>query len=104
MDTDDLSEMAYALIVRASQVCDTLKVELGVLSRNCSNEEEWLHSVQECCQEIVAVPGDYVDFWNLEEEEGVTAERIRELAMELCEKAGEVLSVPFDKRGGREEW
>lgn len=103
MDTDNLSEMAYELIVRAAQVCDTLKVELGALSRSCSNEEVWLRSVQECCQEIIAGPDDYVDFWNLEEVEGVTAERVSELALELCEKAGDVLSVPSNKRG-RIEW
>lgn len=103
MDTDDLSKMAYALIVRAAKVCDTLKAELGALNRDCSNEEEWLRSVQKCCQEIIAGPDDYVDFWNLEEEKEVTAERVCELALELCEKAGDVLSVPFNKRG-RIEW
>ena len=103
MDTDDLSEMAYALIVQASLVSDTLKVELGAMSRNCGNEEEWLHGVQEYCREIHAHPDAFVDFWNLGEEEGVTAARISELALELCEKSNEVLLVPFNKRG-RQEW
>lgn len=102
MDTDDFSEMAYTLIVRASLVSDTLKVELGALSRDYSNEEEWLRGVQEYCREILDSPDEFVDFWNLEEEEGVTAAKISELALELCEKADDVLSVPFNKRGGIE--
>ncbi len=47
MDTDDFSEMAYDLIVQALLVSDTLKVEIGAMSRNynivitsgCSEEQ-----------------------------------------------------------------
>jgi hypothetical protein len=38
VDTDDLSEKAYEIIVHAARVCDTLKTELGALSYECENE------------------------------------------------------------------
>jgi hypothetical protein len=31
MDTDDLSDKAYGIIVHAARVCDTLKAEIGAL-------------------------------------------------------------------------
>jgi hypothetical protein len=53
--------------------------------------------------EILTDPDDYVDFWDLEKVEGVTAARISELAGKLNKKAGEVLLVPLRKRG-KKEW
>jgi hypothetical protein len=38
MDTDDLSDKAYGIIVHAARVCDTLKAEIGALSYECENE------------------------------------------------------------------
>jgi hypothetical protein len=35
MDTDDLSEMAWNVIVQAAEVSDTLKAELGAMSIKC---------------------------------------------------------------------
>ena len=64
MDTDDLSEMAYGIIVHAAQVSDTLKM----------------------------------DYWNLEEEEGVTTSQIQEIAEYLYRRADETLARPFPKR------
>lgn len=39
MDTDDFSEMAYSIIVKAAQVCDTLKADLGARSGRYDNED-----------------------------------------------------------------
>ena len=99
MDTDDLSDMAYDIIIRAARVSDTLKAELGALSSDYKNENGWLRGVQEHLKEILEDPEDYVDSWNLEEEEGVTAARIRELADQLYQQAGVVLSTPLKDRG-----
>ena len=38
MDTDDLSEKAYTIIVQAARLCDTLKAELGALSLACEDD------------------------------------------------------------------
>lgn len=65
--------MAYGIIVQAARVSDTLKAELGALSRDYNIEDDWLQGVQKHFQAILTDPKSYVEFWNLEEEEGVTA-------------------------------
>ena len=46
MDTDDLTEMAWDIIVSASRVSDTLKAGLGALASRFRTEEEWLRGVR----------------------------------------------------------
>jgi hypothetical protein len=90
MDADDLSEKAYSIIVHAARVCDTLKTELGALSYQCENEGAWLERVQIHLKKIVRDPDDYVDYWNLEEEEGIDASQIKKLALDLSRHADEI--------------
>lgn len=80
MDTDDLSELSQNLIVRAAEISDTLKAELAAISARCGTEDEWLREVSLFLQEIITAPQTYVDFWDLDDAEGLRAENIRELA------------------------
>jgi hypothetical protein len=98
MDTDDFSELSRGIIVRAAQISDTLKAELGALSGRYKNEDDWLRGVKKHLQRIIEDPDEYVDFWNLGEEEGITATTIRNLASGLGRQADEVLSRPLDQR------
>lgn len=99
MDTDDLSEMAWEIIARAAQVSDTLKADLGARSGRYGCEDDWLRGVLNLLQRIVEDPSDYVDYWNLEEEEGVTAAMMREIALELSRRAKETLAKSPAQRG-----
>lgn len=40
-----------------------------------------------------------VDDWNLEEEEGVTAAMMREIALELSRRVKDTLAIPLTQRG-----
>ncbi|WP_310600683.1 hypothetical protein [Desulfobulbus sp.] len=102
MDTDDFSEMAWEIIVRAAQVSDTLKVELGAMSMEHATEDDWLRGAREYLQEIVEAPEEFVEFWDLEEEEGVTATMISELAVDLASQVEKVLAMPMAERGFEE--
>jgi hypothetical protein len=102
MDTDDFSDRAYAIIVQASRVSDTLKAELGAMSSRYSNEDNWLRGSEKYLRGIQAHPQDYVDLWSLDEFEGVTSAQIRELAIRLLDQIPEILATPFEKRGHRE--
>jgi hypothetical protein len=99
MDTDDLSEMAWEIIARAARVSDTLKGDLGARSGRYGNEDDWLRGVLKFLQKIVEDPGDYVDYWNLEEEEGITAAMMRKIALDLSRQAKETLGKPPTQRG-----
>lgn len=103
MDTDDLTEMAWDIIIRAAHVSDTLKAELGAMSRHFHNEDDWLRGVRDHLVEIVEDSDEYVDYWNLEEEEDVSATMIKECAVALCYRVNEILATPLSKRG-RREW
>jgi hypothetical protein len=101
MDTDDLTEMAWGVIVSASQVSDTLKAELGSKASRFRTEDEWLQGIRAHLVEIVEDPAEYVDSWNLENTEAVTPTMIGSFAAELRDRADSVLSIPMNKRGSR---
>ena len=90
MDTDDLSEKAYSIIVHAARVCDTLKAELGALSLECENEVTWLRGVQNSLLKIAEDPDEYVEYWKLEEEEGIDALQVKKLALDLSRYVDEI--------------
>ncbi|WP_158513970.1 hypothetical protein [Syntrophotalea acetylenica] len=58
MDTDDFSDIAYAILRQAAQVSDTLKAELGAMSRDHRHEDDWLCGVQKHLRGIQAHPQD----------------------------------------------
>lgn len=101
MDTDDLTEMAWGVIVSASQVSDTLKAELGAMASRFRAEDEWLRGVRAHLVDIFEDPAEYVDSWDLENAEAVTATMIGSFAAELRDRVDSVLSTPMNKRGSR---
>ena len=102
MDTDDFSEMAREVIVQAAQVSDTLMTELGAMSMEYATEDDWLRGAWEYLQEIADAPEEFVEFWNLEGEEGVTATMISEMAVDLASQVEKVLATPMAERGFEE--
>jgi hypothetical protein len=101
MDTDEFSDMAYNVIVQAARVSDTLKAELGAMSRIYKNEDDWLRGVQVHLRDILANAKGYVELWNLQEFENVTVNKIRQLATNLNRQAEEVPGTPLSQRGVR---
>ena len=95
MDTDDLSEKAWEIIARAAIVSDTLKTELGARCYRYENEGDWLRGVRKFLHQIVEEPKKYVDYWDLEHEEGVTATMIKNIAAELTCQVQEILAKPM---------
>ena len=104
MDTDDLTEPAWDIIVRTARVSDTLKSELGAMAGRFKSEDEWLREVRARLEEIAEDPNGYADYWDLENEEGVTATLIGSCAKELRFRVDEILAIPLNKRGARAWW
>ncbi len=98
MDTDDLTEMAWDVTVHAARFSDTLKAELGAMARRFKSEDEWLRGVRAHLEEITENPADYVGYWNLEKEEGITAAMIGSCTTKLCLRVNEILAMPLRKR------
>ena len=101
MDTNDMTEMAWTIIVNASQVSDTLKAELGAMASRFKTEDEWLRGVRSHLEEILKDPDEYVDYWDLEIVEAVSADMIVSITTELCRQVNKILAIPINKRGSR---
>lgn len=52
-------------------------------------------------REIVEAPDEYVEYWDLVVEEGITESTLREIAAELSQLAEETLARPMNRRGRR---
>jgi hypothetical protein len=98
MDTDDFSEKAYDILIRAARVSDTLKAELAVISSEYNSEDEWLQEVKNHLKAIINAPEEYVDYWSLQEAEGVSPEEIKKLADYLFCQCEIVLATPSNER------
>lgn len=101
MDTDELTEMAWDVIVRAARFSDTLKAELGAMASQFKSENEWLRGVQAHLKEIIEYPDEYVDYWDLEHEEGVTVSMIMNCTFDLSSRVNEILAMPLNERGAK---
>ena len=99
MDTDEFSEMAYDIIVRAARTSDTLKAELGALSSRYKSENEWLRGASRHLKKIINNPQEYVDYWNLEEEEDIMSDRIKKASEDLLQRIDRVLMTTLHERG-----
>lgn len=102
MDTDDLTEMAWDIIPRAAHVSATLKAELGAMASRFKTEDEWLRGIRAHLEEIFEDPAEYVDTWDLETTEAVTATMIGSIAAKLRDRVDSILSTPMNKRGSRQ--
>ena len=101
MDTDDLSALAWGIIAGAALVSNTLKAELGAMASAFRGEDEWLRAVRDHLVRIVEDPDEYVDAWDLENTEAVTAAMIGGIATTLRDQTDRVLSAPMSMRGPR---
>ena len=67
-----------------------MKAELGAMSLACDSEDLWLERVQTHLKKIARDPDAYVEYWNLEEEEGIDASQIKRLALNLSRQVDEI--------------
>ena len=92
MDTDDLTENAYAILRYTHEVNEFLWVEFGNMCRSYKNEDEYLNGLLKYTIEIKNFPDEFSDAWNLTENI-----EIKDL-LKIEEKIRSALSIPFEKR------
>ena len=97
MDTDDLSNMAYACIVAANEVTDILKTELGVASGQYETEEEYLKGILKHVQCIEVNAKDYLDDWNLIEK--IDIKIFKKKLRQLKSQIQATIDTPIENRG-----
>ncbi len=92
MDTDDLSEEAYEILLRAHQLNDFLWAELGASSRNYQNEEDYLNGMLKFIKNIKEKPEWYQDMWLMDEKMDHAS------LLHIEKHIKKVQSIPFQKR------
>lgn len=96
MDTDELTEMAYESICLAGETSACLRAELGAACSRYRNEDDYLRGILAHVRRIEKAPQNYIDEWNLpEDEELAFAPNVRTLRWHI-EKT---LAVPIADRG-----
>lgn len=97
MDTDELTEMAYASIWLGNEATDVLKSELGAMCSNFGTEDDYLRGIFERAKRIEARPKSYLKFWNLLECTDMASFRAK--IKVLREHIEKTLATSIEERG-----
>jgi len=97
MDTDDLTPMAYEIIVRASKVLDVLKTEIGASCAKYDNEDSFIKGTLNFIEKKIEAPESYLIFWNYLGEVDIVRFRsgLKDLRMFIIK----VINTPLQDRG-----
>ncbi len=96
MDTDDLTNMAYENIRIAAYFNDYLKAELGAMSGQFKEEEEYLGAMLAHVIEIRKHPRSYLESWNIENETNIKT--FRQNIVQLENHIDKTIQTPKAKR------
>jgi hypothetical protein len=96
MDTDDLTPMAYETIIRAGDVVDVLRSEIGASASGCKTEDDFFHNVRDRLYAILRFTWEYLDDWNCLDT--VDKRRFRAGTKDLLGFVEVTLSTPFKQR------
>ena len=98
MDTFDLTEMAWGIIVSASEVSDTLKAEPGQWPAGSKPKMKGCEGLVIIWWKSSNTLPSTSGYWDFENAEAVTATMICSFAAELCVRMESVLSTPMKNR------
>jgi len=101
MDTDDLSDMAYKVMIMSESITHILTVEIGAMSHKYFDENSYLKGMLDFIQSIKKRPSDYLDHWNLGQyisiiELEVGIKRIEEHIIRTLETSLNMRGVPHN--------
>ncbi len=97
MDTDDLTPMAYETIIRAEEVLDVLRSEIGASASDKKSEDEFLRGVRAHLRGILRSAGEYLDSWNYLD--SVDIRSFRKGVKEILAHVERTLATPYKLRG-----
>jgi hypothetical protein len=97
MDTDDLSPMAYDVILRAADLVDVLKAQLGASAMGTKTEDDFLRGVRTHLRGILRSPGAYLEGWGCLDE--VDVREFRAGVRSLISHVDATLATPVSHRG-----
>jgi hypothetical protein len=97
MDTDDLTPMAYETIIRAQDVLDVLRSEIGASASDKKSEDDFLRGVRAHLRGILRSAREYLDSWNYLD--SVDIRSFRKGVKEILAYVEQTLATPYEQRG-----
>ncbi len=97
MDTGSPTPMAYKTIVRAGEVLDVLRAEIGASASDKKTEDDFLRGVKSHLRSILGSARTYLDGWNYLDT--VNVRDFRRGVKELLEHVEKTITTPYEKRG-----
>jgi len=97
MDTDDLTPMAYETIVKAQEVLEVLRREIGASASDKKNEDDFLRGVRAHLRGVLRSAREYLDDWNYLDY--VDIKSFRRDVKVILTHVDQTLSTPYDQRG-----
>jgi len=97
MDTDDLTPMAYETIIKAQEVLDVLRSEIGASATEKKSEDDFLRGVRAHLRSILRSAREYLDDWNYLD--SVDIRSFRKGVKEILVYVEQTLATPYEQRG-----
>ena len=97
MDTDDLSDMSYKVLMMSESITHILTVEIGAMSKNYNDENSYLKGILKFIRSIKKHPNDYIDHWGLEQE--ITNIELTDGINNIEKHITKTLATDLDMRG-----
>ena len=92
MDTDYLTPMAYEIIIKADEILDVLRSEIGASCARYDSEDSFLTGTLQFIERKIRDPESYLDCWNYLDE--IDLEQFRKDLKRLKRYIIEVLETP----------
>ncbi len=99
MDTDDLTDKAYQMIVIAGDISDYLRCDIGIRSKDYVNEDDYLAGMLSFLKKIAKHSQEYLEYWALFDIDPIHFEtRVRDLTSYISK----IIEMPIEERGNIE--
>jgi hypothetical protein len=89
--------MAYGVIVRANEILDVLKTEIGASCERYDTEDSFLRGTLQFIERKIRDPESYLDFWNYLDE--IDIDQFKKDLEDLKTFIVKVIKTPLSERG-----
>lgn len=97
MYTDDLTPMAYEVLVRAHNIVDVLRIEIGVACAGYETEDLFLQGAVQLIEQRLKGSVSYLDFWKYLD--AIDVAHFKKDLKDLKKFIFQVMETPLSERG-----
>ena len=102
MDTDDLSDMAYATLLMAEGITHSFTVDLGAMSYAFQDEDSYHRKMLALVRRTKRHSNEYIEEWSLEND--LSSKTLSKGMAELEKHIVKTLATPIKERGSKRKY